>query len=170
MLDRAFDEKWIDFVNTFGKSTGAFCASPFLAHPYVLISWTGKLTEAIVLSHELGHAGQSYISQKTQNVLDNDPSMYFVESPSTTNELIMSRYLLEKATTDQERRYLSGQIISRTYFHNFVTHFIEGYYQREVYKLIDKKEGFTADDLSRIFKETLQKFWGEDVEINEGSE
>ncbi|MDU2024894.1 MAG: hypothetical protein E6729_04980, partial [Finegoldia magna] len=35
---------------------------------------------------------------------------------------------------------------------------------------IDKKEGFTADDLSRIFKETLQKFWGEDVEINEGSE
>ena len=120
MLDRAFDEKWIDFVNTFGKSTGAFCASPFLAHPYVLISWTGKLTEAIVLSHELGHAGQSYISQKTQNVLDNDPSMYFVESPSTTNELIMSRYLLEKATTDQERRYLCGQIISRTYFHNFV--------------------------------------------------
>ena len=100
----------------------------------------------------------------------NDPSMYFVESPSTTNELIMSRYLLEKATTDQERRYLCGQIISRTYFHNFVTHFIEGYYQREVYKLIDKKEGFTADDLSRIFKETLQKFWGEDVEINEGSE
>lgn len=170
MLDRAFDEKWIDFVNTFGKSTGAFCASPFLAHPYVLISWTGKLTEAIVLSHELGHAGQSYISQKAQNVLDNDPSMYFVESPSTTNELIMSRYLLEKATTDQERRYLCGQIISRTYFHNFVTHFIEGYYQREVYKLIDKKEGFTADDLSRIFKETLQKFWGEDVEINEGSE
>ncbi len=29
---------------------------------------------------------------------------YFVEAPSTTNELIMAHYLLEKAKTDRERR------------------------------------------------------------------
>src|SRR5699024_9361596 len=40
MLNRSYDERWIDFMPNKGKSTGAFCASPYGSHPFILISWT----------------------------------------------------------------------------------------------------------------------------------
>lgn len=58
-------------------------------------------------------------------------------------------------------------MISNTYYHNFVTHLMEAAYQREVYKLIDAGDSVQAETLSSIMKETLQKFWGDDVEISD---
>src|SRR5699024_4769999 len=57
MVNRSFDERWIDFAQNKGKSTGAFCSSPHGYHPYNLISWTGSMEDVFVLAHELGHAG-----------------------------------------------------------------------------------------------------------------
>ncbi len=170
MLEEAYNDRWIDFVNNHGKSTGAFCSSPYGANSFVLINWTGTMTEAMTLAHELGHAGQGKYTNENCNILDTDLSMYLVESPSTANELIMGRELLRQAKSEEEKKYLKGQIIARTYYHNFVTHFIEGYFQREVLKLIDEGKTFTADDLSEIFLDTLKKFWGDDVEITKGAE
>ncbi len=64
MVNRAFDERWIDFVQNKGKSTGAFCSSPYGSHPFILISWTGRMREVFVLAHELGHAGHFYLAHK----------------------------------------------------------------------------------------------------------
>ncbi len=58
---------WIDFAQNKGKDTGAFCASHF-THSYVFISWTGKMAEAFVLAHELGHAGHFTLAQKTSTI------------------------------------------------------------------------------------------------------
>lgn len=170
MIEKAFDERWIDFVNNKGKSTGAFCSSPYGVHPYILISWTGKMTEAMVLGHELGHAGHFYLSQEAQNILNTRPSTYFVEAPSTTNELIMANHLLGTASGPKERRYYLSQIISRTYYHNFVTHLLEADFQRKVYMLIDEGKSFTANKLSELFMESLKDFWGDDVILTEGAE
>ncbi len=48
-------------------------------------------------AHELGHGGHFSLCHQNQNILNVDCSTYFVEAPSTTNELIMAHYLLEKA-------------------------------------------------------------------------
>lgn len=170
MVDRAFNERWIDFVNNIGKSTGAFCASPYGAHPYILISWSGTMNETMVLAHELGHAGHFYLNQQCQNILDTRPSKYFIEAPSTTNELIMANYLVNNAKDSREKRYYLSQIISRTYYHNFVTHLLEAAFQREVYYLIDEGKSFSADDLSNIFLKVLKEFWGDDIVLTKGAE
>ncbi len=68
MLNRAFDERWIDFAQNQGKSTGAFCSSPYGYHPYILISWTSRMNEVFVLAHELGHAGHFYLAHGEQNI------------------------------------------------------------------------------------------------------
>ncbi|MDO5717582.1 MAG: oligoendopeptidase F [Tissierellia bacterium] len=170
MLERAFSERWIDFANNHGKSTGAFCSSPYGSHSYILISWTSLMAEVMVLAHELGHAGHYYLCQRNQNILGTSPSLYFIEAPSTANEIIMEMFLLDNAKDLRERRWVLSQIIARTYYHNFVTHFMEAAYQREVYKIIDKGGSVQADTLSNIFKEKLEEFWGEDVEIIPGSE
>jgi len=45
MIKRAYDERWIDFAQNKGKSTGAFCASPYGSHSFILISWAEKMAE-----------------------------------------------------------------------------------------------------------------------------
>ena len=130
MVKRAFDERWIDFVQNKGKSTGAFCASPYGSHPYILISWTERMREVFTLSHELGHAGHFYLAQQNQNIFDTRPSLYCIEAPSTMNEMLMANYLMEKTDDKRMKRWVLSSIISRTYYHNFVTHLLEAAYQK----------------------------------------
>ncbi|WP_373804669.1 M3 family metallopeptidase, partial [Jeotgalibaca porci] len=42
MIMRAYPERWVDFAQNTGKSTGGFCTSVSAnkAHPYILMSWT----------------------------------------------------------------------------------------------------------------------------------
>lgn len=170
MIDRAFKERWIDFVQNKGKSTGAFCSSPYGRHPFILISWTERMREVFVLAHELGHAGHFYLSQQNQNIFDSRPSLYFIEAPSTMNEMIMANYLLKQNEEKRFRRWVLSSMISRTYYHNFVTHMLEAHYQREVYKIIDEGGSVHAKKLNELKRQTLEKFWGEEVEINPGAE
>lgn len=169
-VNRAYDERWIDFVQNKGKSTGAFCSSPYGAHPYILISWTEKMREVFVLAHELGHAGHFYLAQHEQNIFDTRPSLYFIESPSTMNEMLMANYLMKNTDDKRMKRWVLSSIISRTYYHNFVTHLLEAHYQREVYKIIDEGGSIHAAKLNELKRATLEKFWGDTVKINEGAE
>lgn len=170
MVKRSFNEHWIDFVQNKGKSTGAFCSSPYGAHSYILISWSERMREVFVLAHELGHAGHFNLAHQNQNIFDSMPSLYFVESPSTMNEMLMANYLFKNNDDVRFRRWVLSSLISRTYYHNFVTHLLEAAYQREVYKIIDEGGSVQAPELNRIKREVLEAFWGDAVMINEGAE
>jgi len=170
MIERAFDERWIDFVQNVGKSTGAFCSSPYGVHPFILISWTSRMRECFVLAHELGHAGHFYLAQQAQNIFDTRPSLYFIEAPSTINEMLMANHLMKTADNPRLKRWVLSTMISRTYYHNFVTHLLEAAYQREVYNLIDQGGSVVAPVLNKLKKEVLEKFWGDTVILNEGAE
>ena len=168
-VSRAFPERWIDYADNEGKSTGGFCASPYQVHSYILMTYRGLLSDVFTLVHELGHAGHFHRASDHQSILCLEPSLYFVESPSTTNELVLKEYLLKEAKTPEERQVILGESIANTYYHNFVTHFLEAYFQREVYRAIEGGEALQAKDLSRIFLETLEKFFGKDIVIPESA-
>ncbi|WP_404988896.1 oligoendopeptidase F [Clostridium culturomicium] len=170
LVKRAYSERWVDFAQNKGKSTGGFCASPYGSHPFILLSWSEKMSEVFTLAHELGHAGHFSFCNEAQNIFDTDVSTYFVEAPSTMNELLMANYLIKTNEDKRFRRWVLSSMISNTYYHNFVTHLLEAAYQREVYKIIDAGGSVQAETLSRIKREVLEKFWGEDVKINEGAE
>ncbi|NLW41258.1 MAG: oligoendopeptidase F [Tissierellia bacterium] len=170
IVKRAFDERWIDFVQNKGKSTGAFCASPYGSHPFILISWTEMMREVFVLAHELGHAGHFYLAHENNNIFNTRPSKYVIEAPSTMNEMLMANYLMENTKDKRMRRWVLSTIISRTYYHNFVTHLLEAAFQREVYRIIDEGGSVHAELLNKLKREVLEKFWGDDVIINEGAE
>ena len=144
MLKRAFAERWIDYVQNDGKSTGAFCSSPYGSHPFILISWTERMRECFVLAHELGHAGHFYLANQHQNILNTRPSLYFIEAPSTMNEMLMANHLMKSSDDPRMKRWVLASMVSRTYYHNFVTHFLEAAYQREVYRRIDAGQSFVA--------------------------
>ena len=165
MVNEAFDQRWIDFPQNKGKSTGGFCSSPYGASSYILLNWNGQIDEVMVLAHELGHAGHFQYANSHQSILNTRPSLYFIEAPSTTNELIMANHLVNKANTEREKIWLKSVTISRTYYHNFVTHLLEAAFQREVYDRVNSGKPLSANILNSIKLAVLREFWGDAVEI-----
>ncbi|MGW7952094.1 oligoendopeptidase F [Staphylococcus xylosus] len=170
MVESTYNDRWIDFAQNKGKDTGAYCASPYASHSYIFISWTGKMTETFVLAHELGHAGHFTLAQNHQNYLESEASMYFVEAPSTMNEMLMSNYLFKNSDNSKFKRWVIGSIVSRTYYHNMVTHLLEAAYQREVYNKVDNGESLTAPVLNQIMLDVYGQFFGDSVKLTEGTE
>ena len=170
MVDRAYRERWIDFARNVGKSTGGFCSGMYRRNSFILLNWNDRMADVFTVAHELGHAGQSMYSDRAQSYYDNDPSMYLIEAPSTMNELLLAHYLTHGQEDKRFRRWVLSSLISNTYYHNFVTHLREAWYQREVYRIIDEGGSVNADVLSGLFRKNLELFWGDAVEIPEGAE
>ena len=84
------------------------------------------------LAHELGHAGHFYLANKYQNLFNTKPSTYFVEAPSTMNELLLADHLIEKTNDNRMKRWVISQLLG-TYYHNFITHLLEAEFQRRVF-------------------------------------
>ena len=166
----AFSNRWFDRARNQGKSTGGFCASPYRKGSFILLSWNGRMSDVFTAVHELGHAGHFKAASENQSILDNEVSSYFVEAPSTINELLLAHSLLKRSDDRRFKGWVLDNIINNTYYHNFVTHLLEAAYQREVYRIIDQGGSVQADTLKSIYKGVLEKFWGDDVVLTEGAE
>ena len=170
MVLDAYAGRWVDFAQNQGKSTGGFCSTPYRNHSYILLSWHERMSDVFTLAHELGHAGHFKRSNAAQSIFGTNCSTYFVEAPSTMNELLLGHYLLKTNPDKRFRRWVLGNMVGNTYYHNFVTHLLEAAYQREVYRIVDAGGGVQAETLNRLMKETLEKFWGDSVELTAGAE
>lgn len=169
VIERGFKERWVDRADNIGKSTGAFCSSPYGAHPYILITWQDNMRGCFTLAHEFGHAGHFYLANKNQRIMNVRPSMYFIEAPSTMNEMLLGQHLLAKYKDDKQmRRWVILQLLG-TYYHNFVTHLLEAEYQRRVYALAEEGKALTAKTLTEVTGTVLSEFWGNTVVIDEGA-
>ncbi|MBM7840238.1 oligoendopeptidase F [Alkalihalobacillus xiaoxiensis] len=166
MLHHAKDDRWVDRADNIGKATGAFCASPYGYHPYILLTWKDTMRGAFILAHELGHAGHFYLANANQPLNATRPSTYFIEAPSTMNELFLGNYLLKTTEDPRMKRWVILQFIG-TYYHNFVTHLLEGEFQRRVYTMAEEGRPLTATLLRKTKQEVLSGFWGDAVEIDE---
>ncbi|MGR6543450.1 oligoendopeptidase F [Paenibacillus tundrae] len=168
IVERAFNDRWVDYADNAGKSTGAFCSSIYGAHSYILISWANNMRGAFTLAHEVGHAGHFMLAGRYQRLTNTRPSLYFIEAPSTMNEMLLADHLLQRSDNPRMRRWVILQLLN-TYYHNFVTHLLEGELQRRVYALATKDQPITAQTLSQLKGDILAEFWGPELVIDEGA-
>ena len=161
------EERWVDFAANAGKDSGGYAADPYRVHPYVLMSWTGRMSDVYTLIHEIGHSGQFIFSDNHQSYFNAHMSTYYVEAPSTFNELLLSDYLERQFDNPRQKRFALAHRLTDTYFHNFITHLLEAAFQRKVYTLIEEGGTFGASKLNAIMKDVLTDFWGDAVEIDD---
>ena len=98
MMDRAFEEEWIDFYPKMGKSGGAFCYNlTWFGEARILTNFNGTFGAVNTLAHELGHAfhGQQTKKNRPLNRLNPLP---VAETASNFNEL----FLLNDAISNAE--------------------------------------------------------------------
>ncbi|WP_280770835.1 oligoendopeptidase F [Salipaludibacillus daqingensis] len=168
IMEEGVNNRWVDLADNVGKRSGAFCSSPYGVHPYILLTWDDSMRNAFTLAHELGHAGHFSLAGRYQKLANTRPSRYFIEAPSTMNEMLLSQHIIAQSHDDRMRRWVILQSLG-TYYHNFVTHILEGELQRRVYDLADKGIPITANILSEQKMGLLSNFWGDAVEIDEGA-
>jgi len=165
---QALQQRWVDRADNVGKSSGAFCASPYGVHPYILITWSDTMRNVFTLAHELGHGGHFRLAMQHQRFTNTHPAMPFVEAPSIMNEMLLAQHVLARSQEPRLRRSVIMQVLG-TYHHNFVTHLLEAELQRQVYTLAEGGRPVTAKLLNNTKGAILEKFWGDTVAIDDGA-
>lgn len=168
IISEGLSNRWLDLVDNVGKSTGAFCATVPKVHPYILATWTDSLRTTLTLAHELGHAAHGVLTERYQSLFNSQVSMYFVEAPSTINELLVAEHIKSEGQDPRMLCWLNMQLL-QTYHHNFVRHLIEGELQRRTYALAEQGQPITASVLSETQGHILEEFWGGEVKIDDGA-
>lgn len=165
---RALTQRWVDRADNVGKSSGAFCASPYGVHPYILITWSDTMRNVFTLAHELGHGGHFALAMRHQRHFATRPAMPFIEAPSIMNEMLLAQHILSRSQERRLRRSVIMQVLG-TYHHNFVTHLLEAELQRRVYALAEQGGSITASVLDACQGAILERFWGDTVELDDGA-
>ncbi|MBI5730693.1 MAG: oligoendopeptidase F [Ignavibacteriales bacterium] len=162
-VKKAFNERWIDYVPTVGKRSGAYSSgAAYDYHPYILMNWTDDYESVSTLAHELGHTMHSYFSNKSQPFVNAQYATFVAEIASTINETLLNNYMVEKVKTDDEKLYLLGSyldLLKGTIFRQ--TQFAE--FELELHKKIENGEPLTGESISKIYYDIVKNYYGNDL-------
>lgn len=166
-LIKSFDERWIDVYETKGKRSGAYsngCGCG--VHPYILLNWNNTLDDMFTLAHELGHNMHSFFTEKTQPYPYANYSIFVAEVASTTNEALLLDYMIEKASSKEEKLALLEKFLlnaQQTFFRQ--TRFAE--FEMLTHEKAAKGEILTADGLNKLFGDLYSFYWGPSMVTDE---
>jgi len=108
----AVNNRWIDVYPTEGKETGGYSIGLHSVHPYILLNTVDNQNSMFTLVHEMGHTMHSYLSSKHQPYSTHDYPIFLAEIASTTNEVLLIKYLFSKAKSKKEKVYLLDKYLS----------------------------------------------------------
>ena len=114
LVERFFDERWIDAPVRPGKRGGAFCAYTVPSvHPYVMLNWTSRRRDVMTLAHELGHGVHAALAIP-RGIFEQGTPLTVCETASVFGETLVFRRLLEAADSPASRLPLLADNIENT--------------------------------------------------------
>ncbi|EGW0026488.1 oligoendopeptidase F [Enterococcus faecium] len=163
IVEKAFSERWIDVVENKGKRSGAYSSGSYDTNPYILLNWHDTLDQLFTLVHEMGHSVHSHFTRSNQPYVYGDYSIFLAEIASTTNENILTEYLLETEKDPRVRAYVlnhyldgfKGTVFRQTQFAEF-EHFMHTEDEKGV--------PLTSEYLSDSYGKLNAKYYGPAVE------
>lgn len=163
ILKESFSDRWIDVYENIGKRSGAYSSGSYDSNPYILLNWHDSLNHLYTLVHELGHSAHSYFTRSSQPYVYGDYSIFLAEIASTTNENILTDYLLKHHEDPKVRAYVLNHYLDGfkgTVFRQ--TQFAE--YEHFIHEEAAKGTPLTAEFLSESYAELNAKYYGDSVE------
>ncbi len=165
-LTSAFDERWIDIYENRGKRSGAYSGGCYDSLPYVLLNYDDTLDDAFTLAHELGHSMHTHLANRHQPPHTADYPIFTAEIPSTLNEGLLLRYLLDTNDDPRFRAYLlnhfcdsfKGTVYRQTMFAEF---------EKTIHELDASGEPLTPDSVADAYYELNAAFFGAHIKADE---
>src|SRR5699024_2049225 len=153
----AFTNRWIDVEENKGKRSGAYSSGSYGTNPFILMNWQNNVNNLYTLTHELGHSVHSYYTTKHQPFRYGNYSIFVAEVASTTNEALLSEYLLNHLEDEKERLMI-------------LNHFLEGFratvfrqtmfaeFEHIIHVREQNGDPLTADDFTEIYYDLNKKY------------
>jgi len=160
LVERAYNERWIDVYPTPGKRSGAYSnGGCYDVHPYILLNYNGRYDDVSTLAHELGHAMHSHYSNAAQPYPTAGYATFVAEVASTLNEALLNHKMLKEIGDDKLRlallmNYLDG--LKGTVFRQ--TQFAE--FELAIHERAEAGESLTGDSLTKIYGDILRRHYG----------
>lgn len=160
-------ERWCDRYPNKGKNSGAFSAGSYDGAPYILMNYQPNVLDHVfTLAHEAGHSMHSWYSAKTQPFEYYNYTIFVAEVASTFNEQLLSRHLMDRAKSDQERAYLinreidaiRGTIVRQTMFAEF---------EKITHEMAEAGEPLTLEAFRQAYRGLLDAYFGPDFVVDE---
>lgn len=159
IVEKAFTDRWIDFAENRGKRSGAYSSGTYGTFPYILMNWQGTLDNLFTLVHELGHSVHSYYTRSEQPYTYANYSIFLAEIASTTNENLLTEYLLKTQTDPKVRAYVinhyldgfKGTVFRQTQFAEF---------EHQIHKDDQNGVALTAEYMTKFYAEMNQRYYG----------
>ena len=154
--------RWVDVYPKEGKRDGAYSFGTYDSPPYILMNYNEDLQSVFTLAHELGHSMHSYFSRTNNKYIYSDYTIFVAEVASTTNELLLLNYLMDKAATPEEEIYLIDHYIDSfksTVFRQ--TMFAE--FEKITHERVEKGDALTSADFKDIYYNLNKLYFGDAV-------
>ncbi len=166
ILNKAFDERWIDVYNNVGKRGGAYSSGFYDTNPFVLLNFEGRLNDVSTLAHELGHSMHTYLSCKNNSFTNSDYKIFVAEVASTVNELFLSKYLLKNSKDKDEKLYVLNHMME-LYKGTIYRQVMFAEFERDMHALKEQGEILTNELLSSKYYELNKKYFGPNVVVDD---
>ncbi|MDE3134913.1 MAG: M3 family oligoendopeptidase [Acidobacteriota bacterium] len=166
ITQRFFDESWIDAPVRENKRGGAFCATVYGVHPYVMLNYTARRRDVLTVAHELGH-GLHAVLAEPRGVFHQSTPLTVAETASVFGETLVFERLLAESASDQARlELLAGRIddavatVFRQMAMNRFEHLVHT-------RRRDQGE-LSVEDIASAWAESQAEMLGDAVEITDG--
>lgn len=165
-LDKAFTDGYIDKYPNLNKRSGAYSSGSYDTKPFVLLNYVGEYNDVSTLAHELGHSMHTYFSNHYNSYETSDYPIFLAEIASTVNELLLSYYMEDKASTKDEKLFILNErldLFKATIFRQ--TMFAE--FEKYIHELTDKGEILTSDNICNYYYELNKLYFGPGVVVDD---
>lgn len=169
IIKKIFQEKWIDYCSYKGKKSGGYQISSYLDNPNILMHYQGKLGDISTIAHESGHAVHSYLSNKYNDELNAEYTIFIAEIASLTNEILLSNYI-KKNSNNKKEKLSSIYNLIETISDNFYGASLQAEFEYEVSKRIINEEEISYQELNEIFSNLQKKYYGKNLKFSKNSE
>ena len=162
LLKEGFANRWIDVYENKGKQGGAYSATAYGCHPYMLLNYNDTFDDMFTTAHEMGHSMHSHYSNSAQPYIYSNYKIFVAEVASTCNEILLLEYLLKNCTDKKERAYLlnhyldsfKGTVYRQTQFAEF---------EKITNEMVENGDSLNAENLSTIYKDINERYYGPDM-------
>ncbi len=167
LVQRFYDERWIDAPVRPGKRGGAFCASATPAvHPYVMLNYTARRRDVLTLAHELGH-GVHFALAARQGIFHQGTPLTLAETASVFGETIVFGRLLEADSSPESRLALLAENLEgaiATVFRQVAMNRFE-----DLAHTARREQGeLSVERLGELWAESQSEMLDDSVEITDG--
>lgn len=161
---------WVDRYENKGKRSGAFSSGCYIGYPYILLNYKPDvIRDVFTMAHEGGHSMHSWYSTHNNPFMQYNYTIFEAEVASTFNEELVFKYLLEKATTKEEKIYYlsmrAGDILATLHRQ---TMFAE--YELKAHELVENGTPLSAEVLRNLYRNLLTQYFGPTMTFEENSD